>query len=489
MAIEQFILWAAVLTIVSVLVSKISDRFSLPALLLFLAIGMLAGSEGLGLIYFSDYAIAKSIGVIALVFIIFSGGLDTPWKSVKPLFLPGLAMSTVGVLVTALVVGWFSVAVLKFSLLEGLLLGSIVSSTDAAAVFSILRSRKISLKGKLRPLLQLESGSNDPMAVFLTIGCIGILTQAGSSALNLLPLFVLNMGVGLIVGYLMAKLSIALINRIKLEYEGLYQVLTIALILLTYAITTLFGGNGFLAVYLLGLMMSRNDFVYKRLIVRFYEAIAWLMQIIMFLTLGLLVFPSQVVSVIGGGLLIAAILIFLARPLSVFLCLAPFKFRLAEKTMISWVGLRGAVPIILATFPLLAGINQANTIFNIVFFVVITSVLVQGTSIPAVSKILGIDAPFSTKIKYPIEFEQTEGIEATLTDIIVPYNSEAVGKTIAAVNIPPKALVVLISRGDKFIVPNGSTIIEEGDVFLVLASDEDIKMVHGLLSMVKGKPA
>ncbi|MDD5565395.1 MAG: potassium/proton antiporter [Candidatus Omnitrophica bacterium] len=485
MIIETIILLAAVLTLISVLASKISDRFALPALLLFLIIGMLTGSEGIGGIYFDDYGMAKSIGVIALVFIIFSGGLDTTWKSVKPLFIPGLVLSTAGVLITAAVVSFFAVSILKFSLLEGLLLGSIVSSTDAAAVFSVLRSRKISLKGNLRPLLEFESGSNDPMAVFLTIGCIGLLTNPGSSELNLISLFVLNMGVGLATGYFMSRISLSFINKSKLEYEGLYPVLTIALVLLTYSLTSLIKGNGFLAVYLLGLMMSRSDFVNKRSIIRFYEGIAWLMQIAMFLTLGLLVFPSRIIPVIGSGLLTAAVLIFIARPVSIFLCLFPSKFQLREKMMISWVGLRGAVPIVLATFPLLAGVTQAHAIFNIVFFVVLTSVLLQGTSIPAVSKILKVAAPLDSKKKYPIEFEHSEAIDASLIDMIVPYNSNIIGKTIAAINVPPKALVVLIAREDKFIVPNGSTVIEDGDVLLVLANDADLKALQAVLSVPK----
>jgi cell volume regulation protein A len=485
MIIETIILLAAVLTLISVLASKISDRFALPALLLFLIIGMLTGSEGIGGIYFDDYGMAKSIGVIALVFIIFSGGLDTTWKSVKPLFVPGLVLSTAGVLITAAVVGFFAVLILKFSLLEGLLLGSIVSSTDAAAVFSVLRSRKISLKGNLRPLLEFESGSNDPMAVFLTIGCIGLLTNPGFSELNLISLFVLNMGVGLAMGYFMSRISLSFINKSKLEYEGLYPVLTIALVLLTYSLTSLIKGNGFLAVYLLGLMMSRSDFVNKRSIVRFYEGIAWLMQIAMFLTLGLLVFPSRIVPVIGSGLLTAAVLIFIARPVSIFLYLFPSKFQLREKMMISWVGLRGAVPIVLATFPLLAGVAQAHAIFNIVFFVVLTSVLLQGTSIPAVSKILKVAAPLDSKKKYPIEFEHSEAIDASLIDMIVPYHSNIIGKTIAAINVPPKALVVLIAREDKFIVPNGSTVIEDGDVLLVLANDADLKALQAALSVLK----
>jgi cell volume regulation protein A len=323
------------------------------------------------------------------------------------------------------------------------------------------------------------------MAVFLTMTCIGLLTRKIAFGPELLMMFILNMGIGLLIGFIMAKVSITLINRIKLEYEGLYPVLTIALILYTYAITTLANGNGFLAVYLLGLLMSKDVFVQKRSIVRFYEGIAWLMQIIMFLTLGLLVFPSRIVPVIGPGLLIACILIFLARPTAVFLSLMPFKFSLPEKTMIAWVGLRGAVPIILATFPLLAGIEEAQTIFNIVFFVVLTSVLVQGTSVPVLSKWLKVTSPLDEKKRYPIEFEHSHGINATLTDIIIPFNSAVVGRTIAQLNIPPNTLIVLISRGEEFLVPNGSTLLEEGDVLLVLANDEDLRQIQSEVKVFK----
>ncbi|HOU36894.1 MAG TPA: potassium/proton antiporter, partial [Candidatus Omnitrophota bacterium] len=447
MTIDIIILWVSILTLVGVLASKLTDRVALPALLLFLVIGMLAGSEGIGGIYFDDYGVAKSLGTLALIFIIFFGGFDTAWKSVKPLFLPALCLSTVGVVITAFVVGLSAALILKMSLIEGLLLGSIVSSTDAAAVFNLMRSKKVSLKGHLRPLLELESGSNDPMAVFLTIGFLGILTSSGQSIVSLIPSFVSSMGVGLIMGYLMARLSVFILNRIRLEYEGLYPVLIMGLVLITYAITTLVNGSGFLAVYLLGLLMSREDFVHKRSLVRFYEGVAWLMQILMFLALGMLVFPSQIVPVIGSGLLIAGILMFIARPIGVFLCLLPFKFKLPHKVMISWVGLRGAVPIVLATFPLLAGIPQAHTIFNIVFFVVLTSVLIQGTSIPAVSRLLRVDTPLDMKKKYPIEFEYTEGIEASLTDMIVPYESEAAGQAIASLGVPARLADVLAGRG------------------------------------------
>lgn len=483
--IEVILLWVAVLTLISVLASKFSDRFAIPALLLFLVIGMFAGSEGLVGIYFNDPWLAKSIGIIALIFIIFSGGIDTNWKDVRPVILPGIILSTAGVLITAIIVGVFAVYILKFSFLEGLLLGSIVSSTDAAAVFNILRSKRISLKPPLKPLLEFESGSNDPMAVFLTIGFISVLTTKNSSVVALIPRFILDMGGGVLVGYMMAKFVIFIINRLKPDSEGLYPVLTISLVLLTYSVAAILECNGFLAVYIVGLLMAKNEFLNKRMILRFHDGLAWLMQIAMFLTLGLLVFPSRILPVMGVSLLLVLVLMLLARPIAVLLCLLPFRFATGKKIMISWVGLRGAVPIILATFPLLAGIHQADTMFNVVFFVVLSSVLIQGTSIPVVSKILNVAAPFANKRRYPIEFEKAEGIDAELTDVIVPYNSWAVGKRIVDLRTPEKCLIMLISRAEKFIIPAGPTFLEGGDVLLVLANKEDLASLQQKLASLK----
>ena len=474
MPIENILLWVAVLIFVSAVSSKLSDRFAIPALLLFLVIGMLVGSEGIGKIYFDNAQLAKSIGVVALVFIIFSGGLDTNWRDTKTVLWPGVILSTVGVLLTAIITGFFAMHILKFSFLEGMLLGSIVSSTDAAAVFSILRSKRITLKQPLKPLLEFESGSNDPMAVFLTVGFLSILTVKNMGIAALIPRFFLNMGMGALIGYLMAKVIVFFINRLKLYYEGLYPAVMISLVLLTYVIAVFLKGNGILAVYLVGLMLGQAEFPNKRMIARFHDGLAWLMQITMFITLGLLVFPSHLVPLIGAGLLLTFLLMLVARPISVLLCLLPFKMNMRKKAMVAWVGLRGSVPIILATFPFMAGIPQANAIFNIVFFIVIASVLIQGTSIPVVAKILKLNLPWPNKTRYPIEFEKTEGIDAELTDIIIPYNSGAVGKMIRDLNVPEKCLIMLISRNDKFIIPSGSTIIEGGDVLLVLANTGDL---------------
>jgi len=483
MTIEIILLWVAVIMFVSVVSSKLSDRFAVPVLLLFLAIGMLVGSEGIGGIYFNNAPLANSIGVVALIFIIFSGGLDTNWKDTKPIIWPGIVLSTFGVLFTAVITGLFAMYILKFSFLQGMLLGSIVSSTDAAAVFNILRSKRISLKTPLKPLLEFESGSNDPMAVFLTLGFINLLTIQGSTISSFIPWFVLDMGMGAFTGCLMASVIVFLVKRLKLEYEGLYPVVTISLVLFTYAIAILLKGNGILAVYLAGLGLGQAEFQNKKSIMKFHEGLAWLMQIIMFVTLGLLVVPSHLVPLVGAGLLLTLLLMVVARPLSVFLCLLPFPMNLRKKTLLAWVGLRGSVPIILATFLFTAGIPQADVYFNIVFFVVIASVFIQGTSIPFVSKILRLDVPLVRKKSYPLEFEKREGIDAELTDIIVPYNSEAVGKAIYKLNIPAKALIVLISRAEKFIVPSGSTVIEGGDVLLILANDEDLKKVQDTLTV------
>ena len=485
MAFETIILWIAVLLFVSVVSSKLSDKFAVPVLLLFLAIGMLAGSEGIGGIAFDDAQMAKSIGIVALIFIIFSGGFDTNWKDTKSVVLPGLILSTLGVLLTAIIIGFFAVYILKFSILEGMLLGSIVSSTDAATVFAILRSKRISLKKPLKPLLEFESGSNDPMAIFLTMGFLSLLTVKGMGITSLIPRFVLDMGMGALVGYVMARVIVFLVKRLKLDYEGLYPVITISLVLFTYVIAIFLKGNGILAVYLAGLGLGHAEFLNKKFIMKFHDGLAWISQIAMFVTLGLLVFPSHLVPLIGAGLLLTLLLMVIARPVSVFLCLLPFRLSLPKKVMLSWVGLRGSVPIILATFPFTAGISQADTIFNVVFFVVIASVFIQGTSIPLVSKLLKLDLPLVDKKTYPIEFEKVEGIDVELTDIIVPYNSEAIGKMIRDLNVPEKCLIMLISRNDKFVIPSGSTIIGGGDVLLVLANDNDLKLLQGTLATMR----
>ena len=482
MPLEVLLLWFAILLLAGVASSLISDRFAVPVLLLFLAVGMLAGSEGIGGIAFDNAGLAKSLGIVALVFIIFSGGLDTDWKETRRVAAPGILLSTIGVLLTAAITGAFAVLVLRFSPLEGMLLGSIVSSTDAAAVFGVLRSRRINLARPLKPLLEFESGSNDPMAVFLTTGFISVMTVRGTSIAALVPRLLLDMGAGALVGLLMGRIIVLLLKRLKLAYQGLYPVAMVGLILLTYAAAVLFRGNGILAVYLAGLLVGHSEFPNKRLVMNFHDGVAWLMQIVMFVTLGLLVFPSRLAPLVWPGLLLTLLLMVVARPLSVFLCLLPFRLNPRAKALVAWVGLRGSVPIILAMFPLMAGIPMADTMFNVVFFVVVASVFIQGTSIPLVARLLKLEVPAEPRARYPLEFEKTDAIDADMKDLIVPYDSAAVGRTVAELGVPEKLLIVLIARAGSFIVPSGSTVIDGGDVLLVLANADDYTALHQRLA-------
>lgn len=475
---EYILIGASILLLISVFASKISDRFGIPALLLFLILGMIAGSDGPGGIHFDDPALAQFIGVIALVLILFSGGLSTEWNHVRPVIKEGLLLSTLGVFITALVVGFFASVLFGFSLFEGLLLGSIVSSTDAAAVFSVLRSKGVSLKGQLKPLLELESGSNDPMAIFLTIGLIQFITRPDLSSLNLIGLFILQMLVGAVLGYGMGRATLFLTNRLRLGYEGLYPVLTLSLVFFTYGLTDIIGGSGFLAVYLTGIVLCKHDFIHKRSLMHFHDGLAWLMQITMFLTLGLLVFPSRLIPIIGIGLFIAVCLMFIARPISIFVGLLPSTLNWREKTLISWVGLRGAVPIILATFPLQARVPQADLIFNVVFFIVLTSVLLQGTSIPRIARWLRVDAPAIPKRIYPIEYKPRDGLKSELKELSVPSDSNMAGKTIVELELPTNFLIILIVRNSDFVLPSGGTILQGNDTLLVLSDRQSFAEVQ-----------
>ncbi|MDQ3397108.1 MAG: potassium/proton antiporter [Deinococcota bacterium] len=481
MSIEFILTGAGILLLLSIIASKASGRLGVPSLVLFLVIGVLAGSEGLGGIDFANPWLAQSLGVVALAFILFSGGLDTDWKSVRPVLWHGLGLSTLAVLVTAASVGLFAMLLLNFSFLEGLLLGAIVSSTDAAAVFAVMRSRSIGLQTRIKRILEFESGSNDPMAIFLTLGFITLIMNPGISALSLVPMFFQQMLLGGLVGYGLGRLMVWGINRINLGYDGLYLVFTLSVVMLVYGLTSLIGGNGFLAVYIVGLVMGNHHFIHKKSIARFHDGIAWLMQIVMFITLGLLVFPSQLVPVVWVGLLLSLFLIFVARPLGVFATLGLARMRPQEMAVISWVGLRGAVPIILATFPLIAGVAQAEVIFNLVFFIVLTSVLLQGPSIPLVAKWFKVDAPLVASPRYPLEFEAAANLDSELVEVEIPEDSPVAGRQIVKLGLPDEALVVLISRDNTFVVPRGATVLKGKDRILVLADEASLKQVRAIV--------
>ena len=381
------------LLVMTVLAGSLSSKFGLPALLGFLALGMLAGSEGPGGINFSDYGLAQGVGVLCLVFILFSGGLDTEWRQVRGALTPALLLATVGVVISAAVVAGAAVLMLNFTPMQGFLLGSVIASTDAAAVFAVLRSRDMPLSNEVQSLIELESGSNDPMAIFLVAATVLLMTVPETSAWSLAPAFGIEMAVGAGIGLAVGVAFPMLLRVARLHVGGLSLVVSIAAALLSYGLAGLLGGNGFLAAYVAGIVAGAREFPDKRTVLLFQDGLAWLAQVVMFLTLGLLVYPTDLPGVVGPGIAVTAVLMLVARPLSVFLCLAPFRrYDWRAKLFVSWAGLRGAVPIVLATFPIVAGIAGAQAIFNIVFFVVLVSTIIQGPTLGWLARRLRLDA-------------------------------------------------------------------------------------------------
>jgi potassium/hydrogen antiporter len=468
--IDNILLVGSILFFISLVASR-TTRFGIPTLLFFLLVGMLAGSDGPGGINFYEPKIANFIGSIALSFILFSGGLETKWQDIKPVFWQGVSLSTLGVILTAAIVGLLTHLLTDFTLIEGFLLGSVVSSTDAAAVFSILRSRKIGLKGNLRPLLELESGSNDPMAFVLTIIFTFLLSKPEAGYLSIIPMFFQQMILGSIVGVLMGLAMQKIINWIKLEFEGLYSVLLITLVLFTFSFSNLIGGNSFLAVYISACILGNKDFIHKKSLTKHFDGQAWMMQIIMFITLGLLVFPKQILPYMGIGILLSLLLIFVARPISVFLTLAFFKLDFRKKIFVSWVGLRGAVPIVLAIFPLTAGIGKANIIFNIVFFISLSSVLIQGSTIPLAARLLKLAVPVNIRKKSVLDLELGWKTKSVYNVVPIEPGFSCIGKSIVELGLPASIIIAMVERNNKYFISDGSTRLNAGDRLYVMGDD------------------
>lgn len=466
----------AVLLLISIFGSKLSGKLGVPSLLIFLCIGMLAGSDGIGNIYFDDALLANSLGTTALAFILFSGAFDTRLHAIKGIILSGIILSTAGVALTAAFIALFSCYVLNLPLVDSILLGTIISSTDAAAVFSVLRSRGVGLKGKIAPLLEFESGSNDPMAIFLTITAIQFfLPGEGNSWSYLLARLFVQMTVGAAAGIGVGRLSGFVFNRIKLDYEGLYPVLSISIVLLTYGTAEMFAGNGFVAVYACGITLGNTDFLYKRSVGRFNDGIAWLMQIGIFLMLGLLVFPSHLKPVAHTGIILAAFIMFASRPLAVFICLLGSRFKFGEKILISWAGFKGAVPVVLATYPLMYKFPGAGNIFNIVFFIVIISVLLQGKTLMPLARILKLDVKSANIPRSPLEFERTEDWGNETREVDILPNSLAADKKLSLLKLPGDVRVLLIRREREFIIPKGNTVIAANDTTTLYGHAEHLK--------------
>ncbi len=396
MSLEALLAISGFLLMLCVFTNKITDNFGIPSLLLFLGLGMLAGSDGPGGIEFNNSRLTNYIGTVALAFILFSGGLGTRWQQVRPILARGSLLSTLGVLLTAIFMYFFSYYILRQSFEISLLLSVIISSTDAPAVFSILRSHNLSVPGRLKAILEFESGSNDPMAVFLSMGAMAVISSGEWNLIGLTGDFLLQMFLGTALGMLSGYLASKTLRRWMFSYQGLYPVFGVALVLLTYSLTQMLGGNGFLAVYLCGIIMGNTGYMYRRHFIRFQESLVWIMQISMFLILGLLVFPHELSSVMPVSLACTLFLIIIARPLAVFICLYRSGFSLPEQIFISWAGFKGAVPIILATYPLIYGFQNSQFLFNIIFFLVIISVLLQAQSLSFLARRLQLHADENT---------------------------------------------------------------------------------------------
>lgn len=478
------LLISSALLLLGVVASRLSSSLGIPGLLVFLAVGMLAGSDGPGGIEFDNAEVSQTLGVIALALILFSGGISTSWTEIRPVVRQGAALATVGVFITAFIAGLTAAWAFDLSLETGLLIGAIISSTDAAAVFAVLRSRNVSLRGDLRPLLELESGSNDPMAVFLTIGFLELVTNPASDPVDFLPLFVAQMAIGALAGLGGGRLAVWALNRIHLDHDGLYPVMSLALAGCIFAATTAVQGSGFLAVYVAGIVMAQRRFIHKNSLTRFHDGIAWVAQIGMFVVLGLLVFPSELGSVAWRSLVVAAVLILVARPVAVFLTLMPFRVPWRERALISWVGLRGAAPIILATFPLLEAAPDANLIFDTVFFIVLTSVAIQGTTIPLVARWLKVSAPMEKRAAWPIRPRSLQPPGASLQELVVGPGSPITDQPLVELGLPVGTMIVLIERDDEFTVPTGSTVLVDGDRLLILGDDASIERFRERLAGV-----
>ena len=458
----------AVLLVLSVLASKAAARLGVPTLLLFLALGMAAGSEGVGGIWFDYPRAAQAAGVVALIYILYAAGLDTKAQDFRLQMWPAISLATIGVLFSCVLMAVFARYLLGFSWAEGALLGAVVSSTDAAAVFSVLRAKRTNLKPGLRHLLEAESGSNDPMAVFLTFAAIAAIQHPRTSFMSYIGQFVLEMGVGGCVGYFGGKLVATAINRMRLQWDGLYPVLSIGLVLFLFTACVAVKGNGFLAVYLAGLVVGNTTLIHRRSLLLFHDGIAWLLQIAMFLILGLQVFPSQLLPVVKSGLLVTLFLAVVARPLSVFAALVPFDFSLREQVFIAWAGLRGAAPIILAIFAVTSSVQHASTIFNTVFFVAVLSVAVQGTTVDQVAKRLGVTEPELRPHRLPLRYDATELPNRAAAEFEVSPGSIADNNRIVDLPLRRGTLILLVVRNGEHVVPDGSTILRSGDVVQIL---------------------
>ena len=479
--VDQIILLAALLLLVGTVSSKLSTRLGLPVLVLFVLIGMLAGENGIGRIQFDNFELAHAVGTVALAVILFDGGLQTRAPALRAVWKPSALMATFGVLVTAGLTGLAAAWIFGMPLLTGLLLGSIVASTDAAAVFSVLRSQGVRLRRRVAATLEVESGSNDPMAILLTVGCLEIIGGRMEPWPGLAVLFVEQMGIGALAGAACGWAAVRLINRVSLPAPGLYPVLATACGLGAFGIAATLGGSGFLAIYLAGIVIGNRRIVFRSGTLRFMDGLAWIGQIAMFVLLGLLSTPADLVPVAGPALVLTAFLILVARPLAMVPVLLPFGFSLREQVLISWVGLKGAVPIILATFPLMFGLADGRLLFDIVFFVVLVSATLQGWTLPVVASWLGLQEAAEPGAPAVLELLALRDMNAEVIDYAISPGSRAAGCTVEELRLPEGVIVALVARDTRLIAPRGATRLQAGDHVFVIAQSSERDTVDAVL--------
>lgn len=483
--IEIVLLVVSALFFLSILAGKVSSRLGVPALLLFLGVGMISGSDGLG-IQFENIQFANAIGTVALCIILFSGGLDTKYSEISPIAAKGILLATLGVFLTAMLTGiaiWYVLGMTMASagvgLLTSLLLASTMASTDSASVFSILRSKNLYLKNNLRPLLELESGSNDPMAYVLVVTLIGIIKQDFQQSFWMIGgTLLMQLCIGALMGLALGRIAVRVINRIKIGNDSLYPILIFTFSIFIFSFTYVAKGNGFLAVYIAGLVLGNSKFVHKRSSLNFFDGLAWMSQLIMFLTLGLLVNPHELVPIIVPGLIISFLMIFVTRPLTVFFCLLPFrKMPFRDKAYISWVGLRGAVPIIFAIIPLVEGVPHARLIFNIVFLCTLVSLIVQGTSLPLFARWLNlVEKPREVRKVKNFDIDFSNDIKSITSELVITDQILKNGNQLMSLPFPENTIAVLVNRDEQFFVPTGTTILQEKDKVLIITDNHDALM-------------
>lgn len=477
---NQLILGASVLLLLSILATLLTPRLGVPLLLLFLIVGMLAGQDGPGGIPFSDFTLANLMATLALAVILFDGGMRTPFDNFRVALRPALSLATVGVAVTSGIVGAFAAWILDIGWLQGLLVGAIVGSTDAAAVFSLLQTSAVSLNRRVASTLEIESGTNDPMAVFLTLSLLGLLTAPEQTGvLDLLSFFVWQMGAGGLFGWFGGLALVRAINRLELS-ESLYPLLALCGGVLVYGLTAVLGGSGLLAVYIAGLVVGNRRIRSATGIRRFHDGIAWLAQIGMFVVLGLLATPSDVLPLTPKALSIALVLILVARPVAVMLSLAPFRFTFRERLYISWVGLRGSVPIVLATYPALAGVDDALLYFDIAFFIVLASLMIQGWMVAPMARLLGVIVPAPTQNVHRMEFDLPGQRGYEIVSYRLSRSSRLVGKAPDHLRLPRTARVISLSRRGKVMTQARWGLLRAGDYVSLMVHQDEVDALDRL---------